>query len=158
MVVISDTSPITNLIQIDRLGVLHDLFDKIIIPPLVYQELIRIPGQQTILLATDWIEKRALSDDKTFRQLAVHLDQGEAEAIALCLELNADLLIIDEFKGRQTAENFGLRLTGLLGILLRAKEKGFLAAMRPEMDRLRNLAGFRIHPALYQKILDMAGE
>ncbi len=158
MVIISDTSPITNLIQIGRLGLLRALFNKIIIPELVYQELILIPGQLIVLSEADWMEIRGLSDKTPFTQLSTQLDKGEAEAIALCMELNADLLIIDEFKGRKIAEKHGLKLTGLLGILLRAKEKGLLVAVKPEMDRLKSAAGFRIHPKLYLDILILAGE
>ena len=86
------------------------------------------------------------------------MDAGEAEAIALALEIKADYLIIDELKGRHKAEALGLRIVGLLGLLIQAKHAGYLTAIKPVLIELREKAGFRIHEALCKRVLEIAGE
>ncbi|MBC3787825.1 DUF3368 domain-containing protein [Spirosoma utsteinense] len=90
--------------------------------------------------------------------LADELDPGEAEAIALALEIKADYLIIDELKGRHKAETLGLRIVGLLGVLIQAKKAGYIQTVEPLLIALREEAGFRIHSALYKRVLQLAGE
>ena len=84
--------------------------------------------------------------------------QGEAEAIALATELKADIVLIDEQEGRQLASKAGLAVTGVLGVLLRAKRKGEIAAVKPEIDLLRSKARFFVSPLLEAKVLVAAGE
>jgi hypothetical protein len=86
------------------------------------------------------------------------LDAGEAEAIALAVEIEADWLLMDERLGRETARHFGRRCVGLVGILHSAKQHGYLEALRPLLDQLRDVAGFRISPALYMQVLHDADE
>lgn len=83
---------------------------------------------------------------------------GEAEAIALAVELNATRLLIDERLGRQAATERGLKITGVLGILLAAKRQGFVTAVQPTMDDLVAQAGFRISSQLYADVLITANE
>jgi hypothetical protein len=86
------------------------------------------------------------------------LDRGEAETIALALELGADLVLLDERDGRYTAQRFGLRVVGVLGVLLEAKSKGLIKNIKPYLDMLRQQAGFYIRETLYQQMLILAGE
>lgn len=81
------------------------------------------------------------------------LDRGEAEAIALAIDLKADWILLDEREGRKVAKSLGLKVTGILGILLRAKQLGQLQSLQSVLDGLVNKAGFRIAPELLAKIL-----
>jgi predicted nucleic acid-binding protein len=157
MIVVSDTSPITNLIQIGCLNLLNVVFGKIIIPQTVYNELCELADQKKILDDQDWISVIAAENRSVITQLEANLDKGEAEAIALAIELQSDFLIIDEIKGRTIAENMGIKIVGLLGTLLKAKELGHLSELKPKLEQLVKL-GFRINPRLYEHVLKMAGE
>ncbi len=86
------------------------------------------------------------------------LDRGEAEGIALALELGADLVLLDEREGRRAAQRLGLRVLGVVGVLLEAKAQGELERVRPALDGLRQVAGFYLSDALYADVLALAGE
>jgi hypothetical protein len=86
------------------------------------------------------------------------LDRGEAETIALALEVEADLVLLDEREGRRAAQRFGLRVLGVMGILLDAKSHGAIKAVRPHLDALRQTAGFYLADAVYDSVLLLAGE
>ena len=90
--------------------------------------------------------------------LRVDLHQGEAEAIALALEMKTDRLLIDERDGRMAARQLGLPVTGVLGVLLRGKKTGRIPRVKPELDALRTKAHFFIAPELEAAILADAGE
>jgi predicted nucleic acid-binding protein len=87
-----------------------------------------------------------------------NLDLGEAEAIALALELKADELLIDERLGRREAVRLGLSITGVLGVLLIAKNRGLIAKVKPIMESLISQANFRISHQLYEEVLQTANE
>jgi len=147
MLVASNTSPISNLAIIGRLNLLRSQFGEIWIPPAVQSELDQLAhlvARQEIqqALRDGWIKPKALQADKVARLLASTLDPGEAEAIALALELSADLILLDERDGRSAAERAGLRVTGVLGVLLRAKNNGQIQLIKPEVQALRSRARF----------------
>ncbi|NER48099.1 MAG: DUF3368 domain-containing protein [Symploca sp. SIO1B1] len=160
MIVVSNTSPISNLAAIGQLELLEQLYGNVIIPPTVYQELINSgdtdPG--TLAVKTlDWIKIQPITESTLVETLQTNLDPGEAEAIALAVELNAQRLIIDERKGRNAAIEMGLRVTGLLGILLAAKQQGYIPLVEPILDNLID-HGFWVHEKLYLEVLHLAGE
>lgn len=158
MLVVSDTSPITNLIQIGHIDLLRYLFKQVIIPQTVYEELSELPQQQVVIDNSPWLTIQTASQQDFVISLSEELDPGEAEAIALALEIKADYLIIDELKGRHKAESFGLRIVGLLGVLILAKQAGHVTKLDPLLRALREKAGFRIHPTLYARVLELAAE
>lgn len=160
MIVVSDTSVVTNLISVDSLLLLKELYQNVIIPHAVYQELSALGGDVLNQLDQDWIEVRSVESQIEVDefQKSARLDRGESEAIFLAQQLNADLLLIDERRGRAAAQRLGIRITGLLGILVDAKANGLILAVRPVMDQLITDATFRVSPALYALILKTAQE
>lgn len=157
MIVVSDTSPLTYLYQIQRFGLLQSLYGEVIIPPAVERELkagIRLHE------GLDWALLRVVEPkgSEMIAALSESLDLGESEAIVLATEIGADLLLIDEVDGREAARKLGLRFTGLLGVLLEAKQRAFVPSMSAELDRLVKATTFRIRPEVRQRVLRLAGE
>ena len=163
MIVISDTSAITNLAAIHYLKLLSQLYNQVTIPEAVYRELVDIdppvPGTLEVQEVA-WLEVRSVVNRGMVEYLQdeVRLDPGESEAIALAIELNADLLLIDERRGRAAADRLGIKITGLLGILVEAKQKHLITEVKPLMDALIATSEFRVSPALYNQILSMVYE
>ena len=161
MIVVSNTSPLVNLAAVGQLDLLQRLYDKVVIPQSVHDEIVIAGAGQlgAIEVATfDWIETRQVADRNLVASLQLELDDGEAEAIALAVELKADLILLDERKGRVIAARLGLRFIGLLGMLVEAKHRGLISAVRPIMNDLIGKAGFWIGQELYDYILQVAEE
>lgn len=122
MIVVSDTSPISNLVMVNHIYLVPEIFGRIIIPDEVFQELLANgkghPVTQVVQSAA-WIEVRAVKDVGAVRELEQNykLDPGEAQAIILAAELQANQLLIDERLGRAEAKRRGLSLVGVLGVL-----------------------------------------
>ena len=161
MVVVSNTSPIVNLAAIGHLHLLPALFGKITVPDAVYREIVVAgagrPGADEVWSA-GWTEVQAVQDRRMVRVLEADLHTGEAEALALALELGADWVLLDEQAARRSADALGLTYTGLLSVLERAKAKGIIPAVKPLLDALRHTAGFWIGSALYVHILNRTNE
>lgn len=158
MIVVSDTSAITNLWQIQRLDLLEQLFQEVIIPPAVEAELFRIPNQKQAIGRLYWLKTQAPTNLSAVQQLLTQLDAGESEAITLAAELKADYLLIDEMTGRSIAQQRGLKVTGVLGVLMMAKQQRLIEAVKPLMDALQQQARFFIHQRLYDEVLKLAEE
>jgi predicted nucleic acid-binding protein len=101
----------------------------------------------------EWLRIETAQDSPLLRILRLQLHAGEAEAIALATDLKADIVLIDEQEGRLLDSKAGLAVTGVLGVLLRAKRKGEIAAVKPEIDLLRSKAGFFVSPLLEALVL-----
>jgi predicted nucleic acid-binding protein len=158
MVVISDTSVISNLIEVDLLYILPKLYHTIIIPQAVNAELKGYSAELADARRDGWLEERTVVGEKFVAQLLTRLDKGEAEAIALAKELNADLLIIDEKKGRKIAVQEGLSIIGLIGVLIDAKAERLITEVKPVLNKLVYEVGFHISPKLYKYTLSLANE
>ncbi len=109
-------------------------------------------------IAEQQIKIASPQDSALLTVLLSSLHRGEAEAIALATELKADVVLIDEQEGRQKAAQAGLAVTGVLGVLIRAKKLGEIPVIRPEINALREKARFFIAPSLEAKVLSLAGE
>jgi len=159
MLVVSNTSPILNLAIVGQLDLLHQQFGQMQIPTAVLEEL-KIdedrPGSQLIqaAVATRWIQVREVNDQPLVQLLQQTLDKGEAEAITLALELQAKLTLLDEREGRKVAKSLGLKVTGTLGILLRARKSGQLSSLQAVINDLTHKGGFRISQDLLAKVLE----
>ena len=132
MLVVSVTTPIISLMKDNRLGILKELFTEIVIPEAVYNELTsnpNYPEEVATINESSFIKKVTLSDKKLLDvfQRVTGLDLGESEAILYSDENSADLLMMDEIKGRQVAKQMNIRVIGTLGILQLANEKGLLS-------------------------------
>jgi uncharacterized protein len=163
VIIVSDTSPISNLVIVNHIHLLPSLFGTVVIPEAVSDELlangVEHPVAQ-VLQQSDWLKIYAVGNPQQVKALEHdrNLDLGEASAIVLALELNATQLLIDERLGRTEAKRQGLKITGILGVLLAAKRQTLIPAVRPVMDLLIQQANFRISGQLYDEILLLAKE
>ncbi len=161
MIIVSDTSPINNLAAINHLHLLNQLYGTVFIPEAVYRELTdpNFPVAGVTEVQTfDWIQTRAVSDRTLVEVLNNELDIGEAEAIALAVEIQADQVLIDERRGRLVASRLSLRHMGILGILVEAKSQGLIGGVKPLLDALLNEAGFWVAEPLYNSVLQLVNE
>ena len=161
MIVVSNASPLINLARIGRLLLFRNLYGQLTIPEAVWNEVViegnDQPGASEIEAAT-WIRRKVVTDNQLVRILQQDLDDGEAEAIALAVEEEADLLLMDERIGRESANHLGLRYVGLVGVLVEAKSKALVREIKPLLDALRDIAGFRLSGDLYSRVLKDQGE
>lgn len=157
MIIVSNASPIIALNELDKLQLLRDLFQEIIIPKEVDNEL--SPGKSSRFQIEDssWIKVQSPKDQLAVGVLTYFLDSGEAEAIILAKELSADRLIIDEKAGRKTAKRLDLNIIGTLGFLLLAKEEGLISNITPCLDKLKQV-GFWFSEELKELVLEKADE
>ena len=153
MIVVSDTSCITNLIAIQQADLMPALFGEVIVPPAVQTELLR-----THASLPDFLRLQAPHDSRFVERVSAELDEGEAQAIALAKELKADRLLIDEKAGRAVALREGIPVIGVLGMLLLAKQRGLIASVGDCIGRLENEAGFHLDLQLKRSVLRDAGE
>jgi hypothetical protein len=105
-----------------------------------------------------WLEIHSVQNQRLVSELRNRVNVGEAEAIALAVEVEATRLLIDERLGRQAARDLGLKLTGVLGILLLAKRQKLIMAVKPIMTDLIAQANFRVSSQLYADVLNAADE
>ncbi len=154
MIVVADTSPLLNLAAVDKLSLLKLLYSEIVIPPAVSEELCR----NGIRPDLSFMRVVTADDRNMVTVLQDQLDPGEAEAIAVALELHADLLLVDEKRGRRLATAHGLEITGLLGVLAEAKSRGLLVECRSVLDDIIKVAGFWISRDLRTRYLRSLNE
>lgn len=161
MLVISNTSPLSNLAVVGRLDLLRSRYGRVIIPQAVSQELSRLShsgGRNHLISAMQagWIETRPVPENA--RALGHNLDAGETEAIRLALALGADKILLDERRGRAAARELNIPVAGILGELLYAKRSGTVQSVRAEIGCLRTEANFFIAEPIEKLILSEAGE
>jgi predicted nucleic acid-binding protein len=161
LIVVCDTSPILNLARIGRLELLPLLYRRVLIPAAVYRELkgtCAICLRYRLRFGNRSCSSRRPKNRGRVRERGEHLDPVEAEAMVLAIERRADLLLVDERRGRRTAVAAGLTVMGLLGGLARAKRAGLIDLVKPVLDELIQTARFWIGPDLYPEVLRELGE
>ena len=146
--IVSDTSCLILFHKIGEFDLLKKLFAKLQITDTVLKEF-----NQPL---PDWIEVVELKTD-VHKGLSSYLDTGEASSIALAYELRESLLIIDEIKGRRAAKEMGIPVTGSLGVLIAAKSKGHLKAVKPIINKIQK-TNFRISEELIERVLIKVNE
>lgn len=160
MIVVSNAGPLIALARIDHLALIQGLYGNVLIPRAVEQEVVGMglnrPGAREISTAT-WIQVADVSDSIAVSLLRERLDIGESAAIVLALEQQADLLLMDEARGRRMAQSKNLAHMGTVGILVLAKRQGLLNAVTPALDQLIT-AGFRMNDDLRETAQKLAGE
>ena len=108
------------------------------------------------LLTFEWIKIEQIQDRKSISYF-LDLDKGEAEAIVLATESEADLILLDESLGRFHAKHAGLRVTGTIGILVKAKKQGLISELKPLILELKD-KGVWLSESLIERILELANE
>lgn len=160
MKTVCNTSPLILLAKIHRLDTLARLYGELMIPKAVADEIGAKPGKENDQVQV-LIKKGTLhlsqASEKILAELPIDLGRGEREAIALAIDSGADLVILDDQQGRLVSRDKGLSVTGTVGVLIEAKERGFIASLRPEIDRLIE-AGMWINEVFYHRILKEYGE
>ena len=147
--IISDTSCLILLDKIGELEILNKLFGTVITTPEVANEF----GQPL----PSWVEIQQPSDKNYQSIIEASVDKGEASAIALAIELDDCLLIIDDLKGRRFANQIGLTIIGTIGVIVDAKLAGIINSVRPILTKIKS-TNFRITEQLEVIILKRSGE
>ena len=155
MIVVADASPLIALARVGRLELLREMFGSLLLPEAVWREVVAAcldrPGVSELGQAT-WVERRVVADIGLVSLLRQNLGAGESEAIVLAREVDATLVLIDERKGRVAAQRLGLRVTGLVGVLIAARERGMLADAGVLLNNLHQSAGFWLSEELRQMV------
>jgi uncharacterized protein len=161
VIIVSNTSPISNLAKVGKLSLMQQIYGTVLIPRAVHAELLDERAGETVITAVQaatWLDVQSVLNQELVNELRSRVNVGEAEAIALAVEVEATRLIIDERLGRQAASDLRVKITGLLGILLLAKRQKLVVAVKPIMDDLTAQANFRMSSQLYADVLNAAGE
>ena len=147
--IISDTSCLILLSNIDELNLLRNFGKEV----LITQEILQEFGKSL----PDWIQIKEPIDRQFQKLLGREIDKGEASAIILALETPGSILIIDDLKGRRIADQMDIKYSGSFGLILRAKQEGIITSVRPIIEKIRK-TNFRFSENLLLSILNQAGE
>jgi predicted nucleic acid-binding protein len=156
--IVVNSGPLISLARIGLLDLLPKLFDEILVPDAVFQEVTqdqRLPGALAVKEA-DWLKFGEISDREAVIRLSFWLDAGESEVLVLAQEIGATA-VIDERRGRNLATALGIPQTGTIGILLAAKRAGAIPEITPLLNQLM-ASGVRLSSRLYEEARQLAGE
>lgn len=156
--IVSNTTPLISLLKIDKLSILKQLYGQIIVPQEVFNEMEigKEKGHYADLSKIEWMKIKKIKDEKSLSYF-LDLDKGEAETIVLANEIGADLAIIDETLGRFHAKHANLKVTGTLGVLLKAKKSGYIGKVKPLLYELKD-KGIWLSDNLLERVLTIAKE
>ena len=152
---VCDTSPLILLAKIGRLDLLFRLYGQVVIPVSVLDEVRARSTEETTAIES-LVEKQALEiqrgSPEALERVPAALGAGEREVIALAIETDADIVVLDDREGRRVARESDLTVTGTIGILIEARGRDMIPSVRRELDRLIE-AGMWIEEAFYHRIL-----
>lgn len=161
MHVVSNTTPLINFAAINRLDILTALFRELSVPPQVIDELAdkqeRFPAIAQ-LKDVPFIHRHSPHNQLLLQTLQRDLDAGEAAAIIVAIEQNADLILLDEIAGREMATFYGLRVLGSIGCLIEAKRREIIPTVQPLLAAMQTDARFWVSRKLYHTVLQTVGE
>lgn len=149
-VTVSNSSPIIIFSRIDQLELVHGIFNKIIIPAAVREEVF---GCQPI---PPWITVQHVLE-KNSRLTGIRLGLGETECIKLSIQISASRVLLDDLAARKIARTLGIKVMGSVGLLLLAKRNGLISEVRPILEAMIE-TDFRISERLFSSILQETGE
>ena len=155
--IVSNATPLIAFARIGELTLLERIVEQLILPQAVWQEVTGVsdrPGAETIREAS-WIDVQSVSEVPA--DLLTLLDRGEAEVIILAEELGADEVLLDERAARAVAITRGLSVLGTAGLLVRAKDRNLIPAVRPMLTRMQE-AGMRYSQKFFESLLEQLGE
>ncbi len=158
--IVVNSTPIISLAILDKLTLLTKLYDQVYIPQAVYDEVCKEGESKAgakALKNADFIEIVSIKNKEARDLFSTSLHKGEIEVMVLAKELEADLIIIDDYQARKHAKYLDFKITGTLGVLLKAKKNNYIENIKFLLDKLiKN--DIYIGDNLYKKILNMAGE
>jgi predicted nucleic acid-binding protein len=152
--IIGDSSALVALSVVNQLELLEKLYENIYVPQAVFDEVTQVGKPQSDKLRI-FLEKRVKVVDLNLKKLGLGL--GELEAITLYKELNADVLLIDDNRAKKYAILNDVKVIGSLGVLIKAKEKGYIEIVKPFLEEIKQSEIF-ISYRLIDKVLEICGE
>ena len=147
--IISDTSCLIVLAKIGEMDLLKKVYGSVFTTQDIASEF----GDSL----PEWIEVLEVKDPFRQQLLELQIDKGESSAIALALEIPGSTVILDDFKARKIAIKLGIQVTGTLGVIIRARQKGIISSIKPILGKLKQ-TNFRLSTELESEALMMAGE
>ncbi len=147
--IISDTSCFIILSKIEALDLLQMVYGQILTTSDIAEEF----GEEL----PDWVIVKEVSDKSKQKILELQIDKGESSAIALALEIPDSILILDDFKARKIAQQLGLKITGTIGVIVKAKLTGKIPSIKPYLDKIK-ITNFRISSEIEIQALKEANE
>ena len=158
--VVANTTPLIALSHVGELELLKRLYEEIIIPEAVYKELsVKTESvcKKAVDSSLDWIRVEKIENQMAKAMYKTQLHEGEAEVMILSKEIGADVVIIDDANAKKHAKYLGLPVTGTLGVLIKAKQKGYVDELKPILYQMVQ-NGIYISPKLIEMCLEQAEE
>jgi len=153
MTVVTDTTAITTLLKAGEDRLLREIFASVIVPQAVWDELLAFHSH-----LPDFVLRRPVLEPNQRLAGTELLGRGEAEAIKLAQEIDADLLLTDDRKARTAATDLGIKSSGVLGLIVHAKKLGRLSSVRDAIEVLEKRGGLYLSDAVKAEALKLAGE
>ena len=159
--VVVNTTPLLVLGNIDKLSILNELYGTIYITEAVYREVLEKndKASKAVLSSLDWIKVMSIDNPQDYAMYRAKLHAGEVETMILAQQesFKADLVILDDLAARKTAQYLGLTVTGTLGVLIKANQKGIISEVKPLLEKMQN-NGFYISEKVMNMVLKATGE
>ncbi len=158
--VVANTTPLIALSHVGQLELLKRLYEEIIIPEAVYKELsakTESVCKKAVDRSSDWIRVEKIENQMAKAMYKTQLHDGEVEVMILSKEIGADVVIIDDANAKKHAKYLGLPVTGTLGVLIKAKQKGYVSELKPVLYQMAQ-NGIYISQKVIKLCLEQAGE